>query len=163
MKKIILFAVIALLISGCRSKKVVTEDRETVRIDTVKVFQKVTDTIFKDRIVEKTKPVYFETEIPCDENQKGKVGSGNNFTEYEIKDGKVYLKTNIDSISNHWESFYRTKTIQDSVAVHKQLEEKYSKTSEVKVYVYPWWIYALIFGVILFAGLWVYTKFFTPL
>lgn len=160
---ILLGIILGVALVGCRSKKEVSEKRETVRIDTVKVYQKVTDTVFKDRVVTKTKPVYFETEIPCDSNQTGKISSGNNYTSYEVKDGRVILKTNIDSISNVWQEYYRTKTIQDSVHIRKQLEDKYSKVSETKVYVYPWWIYALIVGVILFAGLWVYTKFFTPL
>ncbi|MCG9970974.1 hypothetical protein [Christiangramia crocea] len=166
MKKIyyiLIGIILGVLLVGCRSKKSVSEKQETVRIDTVKVYQKITDTIFKDRVITKTKPVYFETEIPCDSNQTGKVGSGNNFTEYRIKDGRVFIKTNIDSISNVWQEYYRSKTIKDSIEIRKELEQTYSKVSETKVYVYPWWIYALIIGCILFAGLWVYQKFLLPI
>lgn len=156
------FAVLTCLF-GCRSKKAVSEKEKTVQIDTVKVYQKVTYTVFKDRIVTKTKPVYFETEIPCDSNATGKISSGNNYTSYTVKDGRIFLKTNIDSVSNVWQEYYRSKTVHDSIEIRKELEQTYSKVSETKVYVYPWWIYALIIGCILFAGLWVYTKFFLPL
>jgi hypothetical protein len=160
---ILLGFILGVLLVGCKSKKAVSEKEQTVKIDTVKVYQKVTDTIFKDRVIEKTKPIYFETEIPCDSNQTGKVSSGNNFTEYKIKDGKVFLKTNIDSVSNVWQKYYKSKTVKDSIEIRKQLEKQYSKVSEKVIVVYPWWIYALIIGVILFAGLWVYTKFFLPI
>lgn len=161
--KIIIISFLVISISGCRSKKEVSEKRETVRIDTVKVFQKVTDTIFKEKIIEKTRPVYFETEIPCDSNQTGKVGSGNNYTEYSIKNGRISIRTNIDSISNSWQSYYRTQFKQDSIQIRKELKDKYSATSVTTVYVYPWWIWLLGGGLILFAVLWIYTKFFTPL
>ncbi|WP_299153025.1 hypothetical protein [uncultured Christiangramia sp.] len=156
------FILLIFTICSCRSKKEVSEKQETVRIDTVKVYQKVTDTVFKDRVVEKTKPVYFETEIPCDSNQTGKVGSGNNYTSYKVKDGKISIRTNIDSVSNIFQKEYRSKYVKDSLELRKELIDTYSKTSEKVVYVYPWWIYALIAGVVFFAGLWVYTKFFIP-
>jgi len=141
--RVIIFALLALVFIpiGCKSKKMVTEKAEITRIDTVEVFKYVYDTIIQKEREVVTKPVYFETEIPCDEDQSGKVGSGNNYTEYEIKDGKIYLKTNIDSISNNWKSYYKSQFKQDSIAVHQQLREKYKSTSVEKVYVYPLWIY----------------------
>ncbi|WP_300440762.1 hypothetical protein [Christiangramia sp.] len=161
--KYIGYILILFLIISCRSKKEVSEKQETLRIDTVEVYRTQIDTVFKDRVIEKTKPVYFETEIPCDSNQTGKVGSGNNYTEYSIKDGRILLRTNIDSISNSWQSYYRTQFKQDSIQVRKELKEGYSSTSVTVRYVYPWWIWLLGGVIILFAGLWIYTKFFTPL
>ena len=125
------------------------------RIDTVEVFKYIHDTIIQKEREVVTKPVYFETEIPCDEDQKGKVGSGNNYTKYEIKDGKIYLKTNIDSVSNKWKSYYHSKFQKDSTAVHQQLKEKYESTSVTKVYVYPWEYYAFMISAILFFILWI--------
>jgi len=143
--RIVIFALLALVSIpiGCKSKKIVSEKAEISRIDTVEVFKYVYDTIIQKEREVVTKPVYFETEIPCDEDQSGKVGSGNNYTEYEIKDGKIYLKTNIDSISNNWKSYYHSKFQKDSIAVRKQLKEKYKFTSVTKVYVYPWWLYVV--------------------
>jgi len=143
--RIVIFALIAVvsITIGCKSKKIVSEKAEISRIDTVEVFKYVYDTIIQKEREVVTKPVYFETEIPCDEDQSGKVGSGNNYTEYEIKDGKIYLKTNIDSISNNWKSYYKSQFKQDSIAVRQQLKEKYESTSVTKVYVYPWWLYVV--------------------
>ena len=143
--RIIIFALLALVCVpiGCKSKKKVTERTEISRIDTVEVFKYVYDTIIQKEREVVTKPVYFETEIPCDEDVTGKVGSGNNYTEYEIKDGRIYLKTNIDSVSNKWQSYYHSKFQKDSIAVRQQLKEKYESTSVTKVYVYPWWLYVV--------------------
>ena len=152
--RIVIFALLALVCVpiGCKSKKKVTERTEISRIDTVEVFKYVYDTIIQKEREIVTKPVYFETEIPCDEDIKGKVGSGNNFTEYMIKDGKIYLKTNIDSVSNKWQSYYKSQFKQDSISVRKQLEQKYKFTSVEKVYIYPWWLYAvcILAGLLLF-------------
>jgi len=143
--RIVIFALVALVFIsiGCKSKKIVSEKAEISRIDTVEVFKYVYDTIIQKEREVVTKPVYFETEIPCDEDVTGKVGSGNNYTEYEIKDGKIYLKTNIDSISNNWQSYYRSKFQKDSTAISQQLKQKYESTSVTKVYVYPWWLYVV--------------------
>jgi len=147
--RVVIFALVALVSIpiGCKSKKMVSEKAEISRIDTVEVFKYVYDTIIQKEREVVTKPVYFETEIPCDEDQSGKVGSGNNYTEYEIKDGKIYLKTNIDSISNNWKSYYKSQFKQDSIAVRQQLKEKYKSTSVTKVYIYPTWFWiACILG-----------------
>ena len=142
---IVIFALIALVFIplGCKSKKMVSKKAEISRIDTVEVFKYIHDTIIQKEREVVTKPVYFETEIPCDEDVTGKVGSGNNYTEYVIKDGKIYLKTYIDSISNKWQSYYRSKFQKDIIAVRQQLKEKYESTSVTKVYVYPWWLYVV--------------------
>ena len=159
--RIVMFALLALVSIpiGCRSKKMVTEKAEISRIDTVEVFKYVYDTIIQKEREVVTKPVYFETEIPCNEDQKGKVGSGNNYTEYVVKDGRIYLKTNIDSVSNKWKSYYRSKFQKDSTAVRQQLKEKYKFTSVEKVYIYPLWIYLVcILGGLLL--LWTVLNFF---
>ena len=159
--RIVIFALIALVCFpiGCRSKKMVSDKAEISRIDTVEVFKYIHDTIIQKEREVVTKPVYFETEIPCDEDIKGKVGSGDNYTEYVIKDGKIYLKTNIDSVSNKWQSYYRSKFQKDSIAVRQQLKEKYSLSSVEKVYVYPLWIYLVcILGGLLL--LWTVLNFF---
>jgi len=159
--RIVIFALLALVSIpiGCRSKKMVTEKAEISRIDTVEVFKYVHDTIIQKEREVVTKPVYFETEIPCDEDQKGKVGSGNNYTKYVVKDGRIYLKTNIDSVSNKWKSYYHSKFQKDSTAVRQQLKEKYSLSSVEKVYVYPLWIYLVcILGGLLL--LWTVLNFF---
>ena len=155
--RIIIFALVAVVFIpiGCKSKKMVSEKSEISRIDTVEVFKYVYDTIIQKEREVVTKPVYFETEIPCDEDIKGKVGSGNNYTEYVIKNGKIYLKTNIDSISNKWQSYYRFKFQKDSTAISQQLKQKYESTSVTKVYVYPWEYYAFMISAILFFILWI--------
>ena len=66
----------------CKSKQRISEKQEITRIDTVTVVQEKIDTIFRDRVITKTKPVYFETEIPCDSIASGRVGSGGNYTGY---------------------------------------------------------------------------------
>jgi len=159
--RIVIFALVALVFIpiGCKSKKMVSEKAEISRIDTVEVFKYIHDTIIQKEHEVVTKPVYFETEIPCDEDVTGKVGSGNNYTEYEIKDGKIYLKTNIDSISNNWKSYYKSQFKQDSIAVRQQLKEKYESTSVTKVYIYPTWFWiACILGGLLL--LWKVLNFF---
>jgi len=159
--RIVIFALIAVVFIpiGCKSKKMVSEKSEISRIDTVEVFKYIHDTIIQKEREVVTKPVYFETEIPCDEDIKGKVGSGDNYTEYVIKDGKIYLKTNIDSVSNKWKSYYHSKFQKDSIAVRKQLKEKYKFTSVEKVYIYPiwFWIVCILGGLLL---LWTVLNFF---
>ncbi|TXK73959.1 hypothetical protein [Mesonia sp. HuA40] len=157
--KIILLILAAVVLTSCRSKKVVSEEREVVKVDTIFQEKKVVDTLIVEKVKEVTKPVYFETKIPCNENQSGKIGSGEHYTEYEIKDGELYLKTNIDSLVNSKEAYYRSKFVADSISIRKQLEEKYSSQERIKVYVYPWWVWLLGAGMLIFAVLWVRSKF----
>ena len=96
----IITALFALLLSGCKSKQRISEKQEITRIDTVTVVQEKIDTIFRDRVITKTKPVYFETEIPCDSLVSGRVGSGDSYTEYKVENGKIILKTKIDSVKS---------------------------------------------------------------
>ncbi|TXK78677.1 hypothetical protein [Mesonia sp. K4-1] len=163
MRNIIVIKILILSIcfSSCRSKKISTEVKETVKIDTVYQEKRVFDTIIITKEKEITKPVYFETIMDCDDEQSGKVGTGNNYTQYHIQDGKIYLKTNLDSISNSYESYYRTKFVNDSINLKKLFRSKESKETEIVKYVYPWWIWLLGAGLILFFGLWVYQNLYS--
>jgi len=152
-------ALLLICLSSCRSKKVTTKTKEVVRVDTIYKEKKVIDTLIITKQKEITKPVYFETIIDCEDQQSGKVGSGNNYTQYQIKDGKVHLKTNIDSISNNYESFYKSKFVNDSINLRKHFESKELDAKEVVKYVWPWWVYALITYGVLFTGLYLYQRF----
>src|SRR5699024_8529490 len=105
-------------------------------------------TVFKDRVVTKTKPVYSEIEVPCDSvGGKYNFGSGGNRAEVNIKNGKVYFKFLIDSTRNSIEKKYRTKLKQDSLAIVKRIESKTSESTEKVKVVWPWWVwFAIIVG-----------------
>lgn len=139
----IITALFVLLLSGCKSKQRISEKKEITRIDTVTVTQVKIDTIFKDRVITKTKPVYFETEIPCDSLVSGRVGSGGNYTEYRIENGRIFLKSQIDSTQNYWQEYYQSKFEKDSTAIRKDTVKDSSIESVTKVYVYPWWLYVV--------------------
>ena len=139
----IITVLFALLLSGCKSKQRISEKQEITRIDTVTVVQEKIDTIFRDRIIEKTKPVYFETEIPCDSLISGRVGSGDNYTEYKIENGKIILKTKIDSLESVYSNEYRSQWRNDSINLRKELISEKETESVTKVYVYPWWLYVV--------------------
>ncbi|WP_127846215.1 hypothetical protein [Psychroflexus aestuariivivens] len=160
--KIILSLIIVVLVLSCKSFQKVSEEKQTTKIDTVFVEKKVNDTMIIKEVKEVTKPVYFETEIPCDEDQSGKVGTGNNIFDYKIKDGKVQFDFHIDSTKCLTREQYRSQFKSDSLSIRKQLEKEYRSQKKTKVYVYPWWVWALGVGCILFAGLWTYQKFFIP-
>lgn len=132
-----------LLLSGCKSKQRLTESEKITKIDTVTVVQEKIDAIFRDRIIEKTKPVYFETEIPCDSLISGRVGSGDNYTEYKIENGKIILKTKIDSLESVYSNEYRSQWRKDSINLRKELISEKETESVTKVYVYPWWLYVV--------------------
>jgi len=159
MKNLIILVIGFCLVLGCRSKKEFTQNETTTKIDTLYVQNKTVDTVIITKEKEITKPVYFETEIPCNENQKGKVGSGGNYTNYVIEDGKIYLQTKLDSVSNNYQSFYRSKFKQDSINLRKHFERELSQQEKVKVYVYPWWIYVIIIAGIISIALNIYQKF----
>lgn len=159
MKKILLITLLFFVIFSCRSKKEFVEDSNKSVSDTIYVDNIVRDTIIIKKEIEVSKPVYFETEIPCDEDSKGKIGSGDNETSYEIKDGKIYLKTKIDSVRNSIISEYKSKAKSDSIRIVNKMKEKYSSQEEVVRYVYPFWIYILGSGLIFFALMWLRQKF----
>lgn len=161
MRNIIVIKILILSIcfSSCRSKKISTEVKETVKIDTVYQEKRLIDTIIITKEKEITKPVYFETIVDCSEDQSGKVGSGGNYTSYVIKDGQMYLKTNIDSVSSYWQSHYRSKQIKDSISAKNYFQRQLDKVESEKVYVYPWWLYAIVVGAILSIIINIYQRF----
>jgi len=159
MKKLLLLFILVLILVGCRSKKEFTKTEKTVKTDTVFVEKRIVDTLKITKYKEITKPVYFETVVDCNEDQSGKVGSGGNYTSYLIKDGKMYLKTNLDSVSNYWESYYKSKQIKDSTAIRKHFERQLDQVETEKVFMYPWWLYAVIAGAILLLIINIYQRF----
>lgn len=138
-----------LLLSGCKSEQRLTEKYSETKIDTITQYSKIENNVFKDRNREVLQPVYFETKIPCDKDQSGRVASGNNYTEYQVKDGEVTIKTNIDSIENIFKKEYRAKFVQDSINSSKELIKDSSIEDVTKVYVYPWHYYAFMIVAIL--------------
>lgn len=158
--------IILLIVSSCKSKKVTTDiQRETTSKDTREV-RIVTDTIFKDRVITKTLPVYSETiiESPCDENGNIKpintvIGSGGNRSSISTLNGQLIVKQYIDSTNQIKEELIRVKTTLDSVMkVNATLVEN-RLTVQEKIFVYPWWIYAVCIGGVIFLLLWLRSKF----
>ncbi len=150
MKKLwIITLILVCLLSGCKSKQRLTERYSKTKIDTITEYSRIENNLFKDRNREVIQPVYFETKIPCDKDQSGRVGSGNNYTEYQVKDGEVIIKTNLDSIENIFEKEYRSKLVQDSIDLRKELIKDSSIEDVTTVYVYPWHYYAFMIGAIL--------------
>ena len=162
----LILCLLALSLTSCRSKKTLTEDSQQTRIDTVVKVEKVVDTIFRDRIIEKTKPVYSEIiiEKPCDSlgnllPVNYNIGSGGNSSRVFTKDGKLYISQKLDSIENRYENEYRARWVKDSTALHHSLISEQSSKKEVVRYVYPWWVWALIVAIVLRVLFWLYIKF----
>lgn len=148
---------------GCRSKKELTTTSNRVQIDTVYRNVTQTDTVIKEKRVEITKPIYYETVIDCDSlNASGKIQSGGNTFNYTKRDGKVVISAYIDSTRSSLETEYRNKYVRDSLNLRKQLISEFSEVEKIKVYVYPWWVWVLGLGILFFAALWVYERFFLP-
>lgn len=154
------------LIFSCKSKKEFTEIKHETRVDSTVSISKEVDRIFKGVIIEKTKPIYSQTiiEKPCD--SLGNVipiniviGSGGNKASIVSKDGKLYIQQIIDSTVQVYEQQYQEKHRIDSLRVVNQVLKQHSQTSKKVVYVYPWWLYAVIIGGILFLILWLIEKF----
>lgn len=163
--KYILLILLAFLLIGCGGKKKFTEDSRETRIDTVIKVERVTDTVFKDRIIEKTKPVYSEIiiEKPCDSlgnllPVNYNIGSGGNSSRVYSKDGKLYVTQKIDSLQQHYEKEYRARWVKDSTALHRSLISEQSSSKEVTRTVWPWWLWAIIVLLIIRVLLWAYGK-----
>jgi len=155
----IVTALFVLLLSGCKSKQRLTERYSENKIDTITQFSKIENDLFRNRNREVIQPVYFETKIPCDKDQSGRVASGNNYTEYQVKDGEITLKTNIDSVENIFEKEYRSKFVQDSINLRKELIKDSSIEDVTTVYVYPWWLYVVCIAGGLVLILYIFEKF----
>ena len=162
--------IILLFFVACKSKKVTTDIQRENTTENTREIQRITDTIYKERVVIKTRPVYSETiiESPCDSLGRIRplntsIGSGANRSSLSTLNGQIILRQYIDSTSQQSELIKRLRIENDSlIAVHSTFKENTLSVKE-KIFVWPWWIYALIIGSIVFAGLWIYTKFFTPL
>lgn len=152
MKNLLYILIAFILLLGCRTKKKVTEEKkETVQKDTVVKIKRQTDTVFKDRVITKTKPVYSDIVVdnPCDslgvlKNFKINSGSGNNKNSVFSKDGKIYISQKIDSTENKFESKYKSRWRQDSIDLRKQLIQKSESNLEKVRVVWPWWLWVAI-------------------
>ena len=166
MKKLFIFLCIAVSLFGCRSKKEVTERSNRDHDSTSVRVERVIDTVFRDRVIEKVKPVFSEVvvEKPCDE--KGNllpvnynIGSGGNTFHVFSREGKLYINQKIDSVESVQEKEFRSRWKQDSLDLRNTLKTEFSRTKEVVRYVYPWWLWLVMILGSLFGILWAAEKF----
>lgn len=164
---IMLFLVVmACTFTSCKSKQKVTTQEREVRIDTVTVVQKVTDTIEKEKIVTVTLPASSDqvVEDPCDDQGNLKpinstIKSGGNEITVYSREGKLYIRSKIDSLQSTSEKEYRSRLVQDSIHIRQQLEKEFRQVDKTTVYTWPWWVYALIIYGIVSTALNLYQKF----
>lgn len=166
MKRFLLIAIICLAATSCRSKKVVSENSNRESDSSSARIERVVDTVYKDRIIEKTKPVFTEIVIekPCDSLGNlnpifYNIGSGANRSSVYSKDGKLYLNQVIDSFQTRIEKEYRSRWRQDSLALRNSLISESSSSKEVVRYVYPWWWWLVMILGSLLGLLWIFEKF----
>ncbi|WP_372937553.1 hypothetical protein [Seonamhaeicola sp.] len=142
MKKLTLILIIVLF--GCRTKKSTTSETNEKLIDTVYINTKSIDTVRITELKEVTKPIYIEQEIPCNENQKGTVKSGNNSINYEVKDGYVQFKAEIDSCYSYYKELFES-SLKDSISAIRKIHEKeLIETENKKIYVTPFWVWVVV-------------------
>lgn len=167
--KIFKILLILFLFIGCKSKKVTTDIQKESKTENIKEVKIIRDTVWREKIVIKTLPIYSETilDSPCDSlgnlrNIHTVIGSGANKSSISNIRGQLVIRQYIDSTRQQNELIKHIRVENDSlVSVIDTLKDSI-KTSETVRTVWPWWIYALIIGCVLFAGLWIYTKFFMP-
>lgn len=166
MNKFKILLICFLLLVSCRSKKEVVDHRTEKQIDTVTVVNHIKDTVYKEVVIERTRPVYTETVIekPCDSLGNLRpvntvIGSGANKSSVISKDGKLYISQYLDSTTQAKELEMRSRFKQDSINTRKELVKELSKTTIKKVYVYPWWIYLVIAGGLFFFALWLWSRY----
>lgn len=148
------YFLILLLVFSCRSKKIFSEKEKTTQIDTITITETQIDTIFRDRIIEKTKPVFSEivVESPCDSlgnirDIDTRIGSGGNQAWIYSQNGKLYLGQKLDSVQNILDKTYIARWRHDSINLRKQLLKDFRSTEKTKMIVWPWWLWtALIIG-----------------
>ncbi len=166
MKIKILLILIVILLNGCRSKKVTTDIQRENTTEKTREVSNTTDTVFKDRVIIKTLPVYSEVtiEAPCDSLGKIRpintlIGSGGNRSQINTVNGQLIIRQYIDSTKQQNELILKLQTRLDSVtSINSTLKEN-NFTKEVRVFVWPWWLYAIIIGFVLYVGLTLYLKF----
>lgn len=160
---ILLMLLLACTFTSCKSKQSVTTEQKETRIDTVFIDKKVTDTIFKEKIVTVTLPASSDqvVEDPCDEQGNLKpintvIKSGGNEVTVYSREGRLFISSKIDSVASVSEKEYRSRFVQDSINIRKELQKEYSEVDRKVVFVWPWWVYGLIvYGVVVTAlSLW---------
>tara|TARA_R110000850_G_scaffold277151_1_gene424848 strand:- start:40961 stop:41527 length:567 start_codon:yes stop_codon:yes gene_type:complete len=166
---ILLLIVLACTFTGCKSKQKITEREQTTRIDTVEVVKREIDTVIIEKIKTITLPASSDNVVdnPCDDQGNLKpinqtITSGNASVSVYSKDGKLYISQKIDSVSSSFEREYRSRFKQDSIRIARNLEQVYSQVDKKTVYVWPWWVYALIVYGVVSTALNLYQK-FSPL
>jgi len=164
--KLKLIFILIILLTGCRSKKVVTEEFNQKEDNSSTRIEKVVDTIYKDRIIEKIKPIFSEViiEKPCDSLGNlnpifYNIGSGANRSSVYSRDGKLYIEQKIDSVENRLEKDYRTRWKQDSLDLRKEFSSTASTSEVIVKYVYPWWWWLLLIAGALVIILRIFEKF----
>jgi hypothetical protein len=156
----------ALMFTGCKSKQITVDTEKESEISTSEITSGLIQTEYRDRLVYITRPTSGNTIIknPCKDGVLASIDtqikSGGNTSRIYSKDGKLFLEQYIDSTSNSLEQRYLMQYKKDSVTLYNKLYRELDHSEEVKVYVYPWDYYAFMIGCILFAGLWVYSRFF---
>lgn len=135
----ILTLIILILIASCSvtKKHTYTKSELTHIIDSVKA-NTITNTVdtlkvFKDRVITKEIQSVIEVQVDCDSLGNVKdvnynVKSGNNQFKAFIKNNKLSLSIKLDSVSNIYESKYKSKYTKDSINLH----QKYNKLFELK-------------------------------
>lgn len=129
----------SLILFSCATvkQKTYTKSELTHIIDSVKV-NTTTNTVdtlkvFKDRVITKEIKSIVEVQVDCDSLGKVKdvsykVKSGNSYFNAYIKNNKLSLSIKLDSVSNVYESKYKSKYTKDSI----NLQQKYNKLLEKK-------------------------------
>jgi hypothetical protein len=164
--KLKIYILLFLILSGCKSKQITVDSEKEHEISTSEIKSGLIQVEYRDRLVYITRPTSGSTVIenPCKDGVLASIDtqikSGGNTSRIYSKDGKLFLEQFIDSTSNSLEQRYYAQYKQDSVTNYNELFRELSHSKEVRVFVWPWWIYGLITGCILFAGLWIYTRFF---
>jgi hypothetical protein len=162
---ILIFLLLLLGIYGCKSKQSLTEKEQVTEINTSEIISGIKEVEYRDRLIYLTKPVQSETVIdnPCKDGKLTDINttiqSGGNISRVYTKDGKLYLTQHIDSTRNALEAIYSAKYKRDSIRLNKELVKEVQREKKKVVYVYPWWLYALGIGLILFLLLWLRSKF----
>lgn len=151
MKQKLLILLLIVLASGCRSKKTAMENFNQKEDNSEVRIERVTDTVYKDRVIERVKPVFSEViiEKPCDSLGNlnpifANIGSGTNKSTISTLDGQLVIQQHLDSTSSVLESQYQARYERDSIDLRRELVTEDIKIKEVVRYIYPWWFYPLI-------------------
>lgn len=136
---LISFTIVSALLISCATvrQKTYTKSELTHIVDSIKVNSTthIADTlkVFKDRVITNEIQSVIEVQVDCDSLGNVKdvnynVKSGNNQFKAFIKNNKLSLSIKLDSVSNVYESKYKTKYTKYSI----NLQQKYNKLVETK-------------------------------